>query len=186
MWIRPSSSSKETAMSRTYEPTNRFFFFQKIKEILDPNGKSLPDIIDADQILSDDLSKVKFDWENYECENTYGSFDDFWPLLGLHRWYVDGGYFNFLGCMAGGDWETPVFFIIYYDGEKLRGYIPKEGNPWNRTTKQAYGNNENADLKDMIEHGFADKLDDDDYEPCPSYDLRKIRGDILGRIKRKK
>lgn len=174
-------------MSRTYEPVPRFFFFDKIKELIEPDDddKSMADVIDANEVLSADLSKVKFDWENYEYENTYGSVDDFWPFMGIQRWYVDGGYLNFLGCTAGGDWETPIFFIIYYDGEKLRGYIPKDGNPWNRTTKRAYGNNEDADLKDMIKHGFTEKVGDDEYEPWPSYDLRKIKDDILTRIKKK-
>lgn len=45
----------------------------------------------------------------------------------------------FLGFLAGGDWELPLFFIVYYDGKSLRGYIPEDGNTYNHKTNTAYG-----------------------------------------------
>lgn len=117
--------------------------------------------------LGKDL-KVKFDFENFEmCGNS--------PILGkgqlassqIHLWL---GYhtlpngLTFLGCYAGGDWETPVSFIIYWDGKKLRGYVPLEGNPWNTTTKEAYGNDEDADGIN------AHKRWPDDYDGSPVCD----------------
>ena len=38
-----------------------------------------------------------------------------------------------------------MFFIIYWDGKKLRAYVPTDGNPWNTDTKEAYGNDEEKD-----------------------------------------
>lgn len=80
--------------------------------------------------LGKDL-KVGFDYENFE-------------IVG-YKTLANG--LTYLECYAGGDWEHPVTFIIYWDGKKLRGYVPMEGNPWNTDTKQAYGNDEEADLK---------------------------------------
>lgn len=44
-----------------------------------------------------------------------------------------------------------MYFIIYWDGEKLRGYIPEDGNPWNTATREAYGNNEEQDTENIKE-----------------------------------
>lgn len=64
-----------------------------------------------------------------------------------------------LGRM-GGDWEEPILFMVYWDGKTFRGYIPERGNQYNRDTKGALGNNEEADeafirkqFKDEIENG---------------------------------
>lgn len=48
-------------------------------------------------------------------------------------------------CCAGGDWQIPVVFIIYWDGNGFRGYTPTKGNLFNVKTKTAYGNNEDPD-----------------------------------------
>ena len=78
-----------------------------------------------------DLEKVDFDFENEDCNNGCNYIKGFRVAPnGLPYWGDD----------AGGDWEVPVFFIIYWDGKKLRGYIPTEGNTWNTDTKTAYGN----------------------------------------------
>ncbi len=75
----------------------------------------------------------------------------------------------------------PIFFIIYWDGKALRGYIPLDGNPWNTTTKQAYGNNNEDDLDDAKTRypGF-----DGDWQSI-DFDSEKIIEDILKRIQPK-
>ena len=93
--------------------------------------------------------KVEFDFENFDCDD-----DD---LLGYHT--LDNGL-TFLGCSAGGDWETPVFFIIYFDGKKLRAYVPKKGNTWNKKTKQAYGNEEEEETEMDSEFNSKEILED--------------------------
>ncbi|MBI5066052.1 hypothetical protein HZA97_07480 [Candidatus Woesearchaeota archaeon] len=110
----------------------------------EPRYKSLT------QAIEKDLNKVSFDTENIS-----GSAEDcdyYIPeLIGYHT--LDNGL-SFLGVGAGGDWECPVFFMLYWDGSELRGYIPTEGNPWNTKTKEAYGNNEEEDPKNAFKRGF--------------------------------
>ena len=85
--------------------------------------------------------KVRFD-----LENVLGAYDgpnrDFDPPHGFNTF--DNG-FTFYGMSAGGDWEYPVYFVIYWDGSKLRAYVPTDGNPWNTDTKEAYGNDDKKD-----------------------------------------
>jgi len=47
---------------------------------------------------------------------------------------------------AGGDWEVPVYFIVYLDDKKkIRFYSPKPGNVFNPKNKEAFGNDEDKD-----------------------------------------
>jgi hypothetical protein len=84
--------------------------------------------------LTKDLEKVIFDDENTTCDQD-GFMGDA-KLCGFHT--LDNGL-TFLGVLEGGDWEYPVFFIIYYDGKELRGYIPEDGNMYNKVFKTAFG-----------------------------------------------
>lgn len=95
-----------------------------------------------------DLAKVEFDFENYE----FSHLDEFgiWKgMLGYRKFWTHNPLtcFSYIGWMAGGDWEQPVYFIVYLDkdGKTFRAYIPKDGNIWNHKTKQAIGNDEDAD-----------------------------------------
>lgn len=93
----------------------------------DPNPHMLRDRLD------DDL-KVSFDFENF-----YDSERDGVGPEGLMGPRTLGGL-TFWGMCAGGDWEHPVYFILYWDGKKVRAYVPARGNPWNRRAKAAIGN----------------------------------------------
>ena len=92
----------------------------------------LYEAIEALPKLQKDLSKISFDFENYEID----------PNVHLTIFGVP-----YLRCFAGGDWEIPIRFFIYFDGKDLRGYIPTKGNTFNRKTKEALGNGLN-DTKD--------------------------------------
>lgn len=81
--------------------------------------------------LRKDLSKILFETEN--CMYDYDG------LSGLHT--LDNGL-TFLGFVAGGDWELPVFSIVYWDGKDLRGYTPLSGNIFNPVSKTAFGSEE--------------------------------------------
>lgn len=81
-----------------------------------------------------DLGKVNFDFENSGCTEE----DNFLETKFIGFQTLSNG-FSFLGCNAGGDWEHPVFFIIYYDGKSFRGYVPEKGNTFNKYTKTAFG-----------------------------------------------
>lgn len=101
-----------------------------------------------------DVSKIDFDFENFEID--------------------DGIFFTsqgvpYLRCLAGGDWEIPVRFFIYYDGKTMRGYVPTKGNPFNRKTKSAIGNTDegkNNDKVFILKELFSNvpEYDDDEFE----------------------
>ena len=95
------------------------------------------------QIIAD-IECVRFCAENIDCFKCY-PFHCGEPLLGFHT--LSNGL-TFLGVMAGGDWEQPIFFIIYYDDE-LRAYVPEDGNVWNTDTNEAYGNDNKKDAEDV-------------------------------------
>ncbi len=121
-----------------------------------------------------DLSKVEFDTENIDAEDGY--YENHRKVVGYHT--LDNG-FTFLGVIAGGDWEWPVFFCIYWDGSKLRGYIPTEGNLWNTDTNRAYGNDEESD-EENIQKRFPG-ADPDDLQLDPD----KIIEDLKKRIRKR-
>lgn len=146
------------------------------------NNRELADCVDKMQdydrsyknltsTIEKDLAKVEFDVENVSIVDEYGegSLDG---LLGLNT--LPNGL-AFLGFNAGGDWETPIFYIIYFDGSKLRGYIPTEGNPWNTKNKMAYGNDDEEDNENAIKRGWT-SFD----SAC--FDSNKIKQDIMSRI----
>ncbi len=103
------------------------------------------DIVEIGKI-GDDLKKVRFDFENTGFEPVPEFNDGF---CGLRKIWCKNGYLSCIGMWAGGDWEYPVYFIIYLDQDRktLRAYIPEEGNTYNKDTKEAIGNNDEADIK---------------------------------------
>lgn len=135
----------------------------------DPLGRLLRYLPELSTQLKQDLSKVEFDWENYDSGTDlvdiawYGEKDNIFgyskSIMGPHNQLGSAGV-SWIGCAAGGDWEIPVFFMLYMDQGEVRAWIPKEGNCWNRTTKQAFGNDEDADDKDSWKQ--LEKLDPDD------------------------
>ena len=86
--------------------------------------------------IEKDLSKIIFDNENITTTDSFGNNAEGNPLIGFQT-FENG--FTFLGVEAGGDWEYPIFFIIYSSNEKLRAYIPSCGNMVNLDTKTAFG-----------------------------------------------
>ena len=58
------------------------------------------------------------------------------PLLGLQS--LPNGL-TFCGITGGADWGLPMFYAIYWDGAKIRVYIPAKGNLVNMDTKTAFG-----------------------------------------------
>jgi hypothetical protein len=127
-----------------------------------------------------DLDKVSFDCENITDEDTqFGSK----AILGYHT--LPNGM-PFFGVCAGGDWESAVFFCIYWDGKKLRGYIPEKGNLWNTDTNQAYGNDDDYDLKNARKRWPDNEdLKNDDIDLAGwfnDYDIEAMKEDIMTRI----
>lgn len=96
------------------------------------------------ETMEKDLSKIDFTLENYtEYDSTYGYRQ--YPM-GYEELVED---FHIFWMSGGGDWEYPVCFIFYWDGNEIRAYVPTEGNVWNKLTNAAYGNeNDNVDSID--------------------------------------
>ncbi len=95
-------------------------------------------ICDADE----KVATIEVDFENCAGDETYireisGRESS---LLGYHE--ING--FPFYGFNAGGDWETPLYGIMYMkDGDdSLYCYIPLRGNIYNPTYMSAFGNND--------------------------------------------
>jgi hypothetical protein len=116
----------------------------------DEDGDSPADRIFMNAQLKKDLSKVQFAWENFctdpDDHRTYREF------LGFHT--LPNGM-PFWGCLAGGDWEIPILFILYLDpSKKLRAYIPERGQYYNKEEKCAFGNqgDETQDVLAVVKH----------------------------------
>lgn len=95
------------------------------------------------QKVVQDRSNIDFDLENIDATTPpfmgYAG-DQGIDLCGL-RTIASG--LTFCGAIAGGDWEEPLFYIIYYDGTDLRAYIPIKGNVMNCDTLSAFGSEVN-------------------------------------------
>lgn len=172
-------------MTRYFEPISREELEKKVFAVAsrrEGEGLCLTSLFEK---LGKDV-KVEFDLENIDTgDEKYG----FGPA-GLTGLVSLGNGLTFWGMAAGGDWEQPVFWIVYWDGKKLRAYVPIDGNPWNTKTKKAYGNDDEADLKNVCmrwPHLFrrADliqdppKFDDIDLEFDPGLILNDILGHVL-------
>jgi hypothetical protein len=121
-----------------------------------------------------DLAKVEFDTENVEYEDGEGYSE------GETGFRVLPNGLAVLGVTAGGDWQQPLYFVVYWDGLRLRGYIPTDGNPWNTKTKKAYGNDEDLDGKGD-EENCKKRFGVDDYQQV-DIDQKKVDADIQARI----
>ena len=90
----------------------------------------LRDCVDLQKMVQKQIKDLSF--ENINTITNDGSF--YQELLGPQS-ISD---FNYLGCSAGGDWQYPVYFIIYQNKDSLRVYIPKDGNVFDTKTNMTY------------------------------------------------
>lgn len=124
--------------------------------------------------IQKDLGKVNFDFENWDIGNAHPSYEKY-PTdhQGFNNYPV--GYQTLpnglpvLFVNAGGDWEYPICFCIYWDGKKMRAYIPEDGNIYNKKEKCAYGSEDDFD-------------DETEHEDLPEGDPEKIYNDVMNRI----
>lgn len=111
--------------------------------------------LDFTALLDLDLSKVEFDWENSTHPDDDGD-DCFSNYPVGFKTLKDDFHVCFIN--AGGDWEFPICFVVYWDGDEIRGYIPKDGNAYDKVKNIAYGNDdsENERGNDKIEQEEVD------------------------------
>lgn len=146
--------------------------------MMEEDGDDEFDLFLFHEKIEDDL-KVRMDFENFYSERVGDEGEGEADPADM-RGYHTIGEFSFMGAEAGGDWEAPVFFIVYWDGSRLRAYAPTEGNPWNRKTKRAFGNDNESDQKELAKL-WGNKESDGPFRVPPS-DWAKIRQDIMARF----
>jgi len=170
-----SKKAVKKKSGRTFAKISEQDLKKKIQAVFEEGGAHC-DFRNLVNKLGKDI-KVKFDCENFSHENE----DDESKILGYHTLDND---LTFCGMSAGGDWERPVYFIVYWDGKKLRGYVPTDGNCWNTSTRQAYGNDEDADFKNAKKRwpvAFAEE-DSGDIVDCVDYNEDEMLKDIRERF----
>lgn len=125
-----------------------------------------------------DIKKINFDFENYYIGNADANFDKY-PDSCQYEGYPCGyetlsNGLAVLFVVAGGDWEHPVCFCLYWDGKEIRGYVPTNGNVYNKKEKCAFGSEENGDAT------LGDMEEEIDFESMANSD--EIRKDVIERI----
>ena len=105
---------------------------------------------------------------DFDLENCFYGWDcDGEPTLeeAITSVNIDGKAVPYIPMMAGGDWEAPVYFIAYLDDKKkIRFYSPKPGNVFNPKTKEAFGNDDEAD-EDFCQSIGVDDCNWDEFRP---------------------
>lgn len=135
------------------------------KELIDAYVK-IRVAYDASAPANKDVKKIDFDFENSGATTEFYDKD-----IDKHSQLTDGT--AIVWAYAGGDWEFPVQFILYLDPKnKIRAYIPSDGNVYCHKCKCAYGTCECEDS--------PEEFDDDFYEQMIDFD--KMMVDINNRI----
>lgn len=90
---------------------------------------ALMECMEQENKVFKDITKIQVDFENCGCDINGDDPCGFWTTsAGIPT----------LGCYVGGDWEDPVFFVLYPEtANTIRAYVPKDGNTWNIKTKIA-------------------------------------------------
>jgi hypothetical protein len=159
--------------SKKYNP-DEDYDFQKREDIS-------PYFLKEYDVTNKDLQKILFDFENYTFKP--GEYDDNGgELIGFNTL----NNLSLLGFLAGGDWEYPLYFMVYWDGNSLRCYVPENGNIYNKLTKTAYGSEDETEetltdeqMKEAEE--LAEKITDSEDE-LPQYDWNLIKKDIIENV----
>ncbi len=128
--------------------------------------------------IAKDLAKVRFDSENL----TFSPEErpDLANLIGYH---TTSSGLSYLGVVTGGDGEIAIFYLLYWDGSKVRGYIPARGNLWNPETGEPYGADVLGDIENLQAQNPAwANLNSDDILGKLNFDLTKLADDISANI----
>jgi hypothetical protein len=139
--ISALQAAMETAWRKLHPDKDKFSF--NYHDRFSVTGK---DYLELTPQVAKDLSKINFDCENW-IDSPKHTNHPLKNVLGFTT--LSGSGFTFFGFLCGGDWELPVFSILYLYQNKLRGYTPTGGNTWNLKTKEAYGNSPPDDLVDI-------------------------------------
>ena len=89
--------------------------------------------IDQEKDIWVDHENIRLDWSEWDAH--WCGTNEPANYLGVHT--ING--FTFCGVETGGDWEHPIFLILYWDGNDIHTYIPKRGNTVNMDAMTAFG-----------------------------------------------
>lgn len=109
-----------------------------------------------------DWAKVDFSTENLDVDG--------------HHTTKDG--IPYLALRVGGDWETPLVAIVYFDGKRVRGFVPTQGNTFNHATKKAFGNDSSDAAAAQRQFGYTGPHDCIEVNPV----AHLIEGEINTRL----
>lgn len=140
---------------------------------LNPSSPDMTSLVHM-LLMEDLVPEVEKDWSkiDFSTEN-----------MDVTAEKVTPGGVPYLLIRAGGDWEAPLQCIVYFDGKKLRGYVPKDGNSYNFKAKAAFGNNDSDAAEATKQFGRPITMDDLYRGVEPNMDL--IEQDIANRIEAK-
>ena len=130
----------------------------KIKQFSDIDPNDYKELIDAYveiRVAYDDTAPANKDVQkiNFDFENN-GATDEFYDKdIDKHSQLTDGT--AIVWAFAGGDWEFPVHFVLYLDPKnKIRAYIPSDGNVYCHKCKCAYGTCECDDQQEEFDNDY--------------------------------
>lgn len=140
-------------MPRKYKKMDQDELMQKLFSFCNDDELFIKDLLSYPSVQKD-IGKVSFSLENVIPEKLTSDFHPYFKDYGL----CTVGDFSFFGLWAGGDWQHPVFFILYwYDDKKLRAYIPKDGNQYHKKEKRAYtSKDERPDSGVVVTYDFEE------------------------------
>lgn len=144
------SRVKKSSTERQFAPIDKILFLEKINEIITPDWDDDDDITEEEKSwtfeftnrILDDTS-IMDDWDDIEVRPGMGYLD--YPCG--YKNLPNGMHAMFITVKA--DWSVPLCFVIYWDGEELRAYVPREGNIYNRLEERAL--TEQIDFDDFDE-----------------------------------
>jgi hypothetical protein len=118
----------------------------------DDNDEEFP--YNLPEKVNSDLAKIEFDFENYSVGDANPNYEDKGYSGYPCGYKILPSGIPVLLVNSGGDWEFPICFALYHDGKGLRGYIPNDGNVFDKKNKSAYGNSEeeieDEDLQKLV------------------------------------
>lgn len=154
--VKMSTEDFRKEMTRAYKMAAMEMSWRanKVGNIVKPSTfvyKCCNDYLDVPKIMSSfhkDVWEGKYEFDSENCDN-----------VGDVKVCSKG--VPYIEVNAGGDWETPVRFFVYFDGRQFRGYVPLKGNAINRDTNRAFGNDDESDGKFIMKELSIEK--DDEY-----------------------
>jgi|GEM_PF-3619652 len=182
----PSPPQATRAKAKTPRPTpardgegGRRFQPISIEELKKKIPEDVLDFSELSSALKKDLSKVEFESANLTIDAT--DHPEYSKILGYHT--LSNGL-TFLGAMASGDTSIPIYYIVYWDGEALRAFIPKNGNLWNPKTKAPFGDDPTEDIEFLRQHrpDLAGHSDEDMFRHL-RFDEVQLLKEVEGRLK---